>query len=68
MRPNLSRNGSSRFVQSARARFDRQIRVVGDVWNAVEIRDLRIKEIAHEEMLAEPHAAELFERLHAAGF
>jgi len=42
----------------------RQIRVIGEILEAVEIGDLGIEKVAHEEVLAEPHTAQFLERTH----
>ena len=47
---------------------DREIGVVRDVRNAVEVRNLAVEHLAHEEMLRKPDPAEFFEGFHGGGF
>jgi len=53
-----------RLLAELAAGHDREIRIVREILDAVEIGNLGIEEIAHEEVLAEPHTAQLLERTH----
>ncbi|MCY1546753.1 hypothetical protein D9M68_827680 [compost metagenome] len=50
-----------------RAGRDRQVRVVGNIGKAMDHGDFRIEEIAQEEILREPDAAQIFEALDGFG-
>src|SRR5262245_5861103 len=64
-RPNALCSGSSNASHNWRpAAMARIVRQVGD---AVKAGDLRIEEVAHEEIGRQADAAEIFQRLHRTG-
>jgi len=52
------------FLAEPLACLDRQIGILGDVGDAVEIGDFGVQEIAKEEVLRQPYAAKIFQPLH----
>ena len=47
--------------------FHRQIGIVRNVLNSMEIRDLAVEHVAHEEMPGQPNPAERCEGVHGGG-
>ena len=46
---------------------DGEVGIVRNVGNAVEVRDLAMEHLAHEEVLGQANPTELFEGLHGGG-
>ena len=59
--------GFEQFVAEPRSGRDRKVGIVRDIRDAVEVRDLAVEHLAHEEVLREPDPAERFEGLHGGG-
>ena len=67
MRPNVCAQRLQQVLAKRAAGLDREVGVVGNVGDAVEVGDLREEEVAHEEVLGQPHAPEILQRLDGSG-
>ena len=52
------------FLAKPPACLDRQIGILGNIGNAVEIGNFGVQEIAEEEVLRQPYPAKIFQTLH----
>ena len=59
--------GFQQLLAEPRPGRDREVRVVGDVGDPVEVRDLAVEHLAHVEVLRQPDPAERLEGLHGGG-